>query len=231
VIKRFFPEGLTTMKFEIPYFGINLGIDSEAISGLSSEALRQAKVFPPDWKIVRKEVGPRLLQGFTFENGVAFFANEDYLSFAEIPLKDSPATSQLPNIVRAYVNSVSHLTYESITIEMKGHFEITEEDDLLILRSLRNTLWTRLGDLSSAEMQLVYEFEDCLCELSIMKREFYEGESSINVITFFAEFEHPVEAGSSEEQRHSIDVVLRSVGTDLERYRKMADLVIGKEVL
>jgi hypothetical protein len=228
-----FPESSTRMKIEVPYFGIELSIDPASLPGLSSDSLRQMKVIPSDWQVEGEESGPRFLSGFSFKNGVSFLANENTLRFSESPREKSLIGTRVPKLVRSYVASMPHLVYQSVDIQFMGHFrETKKEDSLFIAKSLEQSPWGTLGgSLTDAELGLQYAFDDCLCELSVKRMQFGKGDDSyVGVITFFAEFKHPIRAKSVKKRLTSINSVLDSIGADLDHYRKMAtQLITGKK--
>jgi hypothetical protein len=219
------------MKIEVPYFGIELSIDPGSLQGLSSESLRQMKIVPPDWKVEGEELAPRLLSGFSFENGVSFIANDDTLAFSEPLYKKPLADTCLSKIVRAYVASMPHLGYQSVDIQIMGHFKGTEKHRTLFLTaSLEQSSWSTLGNLFDAELELEYDFGDCLCELSVKRMRFSEKDgSSVGVITFFAKFRHPINAKSVKKRLALVNAVLDSVDTDLNRYQKMAKQLVNRK--
>ncbi|MGO9567423.1 MAG: hypothetical protein ACLP5H_07790 [Desulfomonilaceae bacterium] len=220
------------MKIEVPYFAIELGIDPESLSGLSSESLRQMKIFPSGWKIEGEKSGPRFLSGFSFENGVSFLANEDTLRFSEPPHEKSLIGTHVPKIVRTYVASMPHLVYLSVDIQFMGHFrETKKEGSLFIARSLEQSPWGALGgSLVNAELGLQYVFGDSLCELSVKRMQFGKGDDSyVGVITFFAKFVHFVEAKSVKKRLALINSILDDMNTDLNRYQSMANQLMSKK--
>jgi hypothetical protein len=220
------------MKFEVPYYAIELSINPRSLLGLSSESLRQMKIFPLSWKTDREDTGPRCLSGISFENGVSFFANESTLRFSEPPSKKSLIGIRVPKMVRAYVAGMPDLEYELVNIQIMGHFrETKKEDRLFIIKSIKQSLWNTLGNLTDVELKLEYLFDDCLCELSVKRMWFgKEDEPSVEVITCFAEFQHPIEGKSTKKRLASINSVLDNINTDLNHYQEIvARLVNGKE--
>lgn len=213
------------IKIEIPYLAIGLTIDPTFLRGLQSETLLRTGVIPSDWAVSEEEIGPHLMSSFSFENGVTFVARDQDLRFAQAlrgtPLKDS----FIPQVVRAYVRSMPELEIRSVKIQIMGHFKTEPSEQnraRFLVDSLKGSPWSSLGHLKDAELDLTYDFGDCACELTV-KRMIFSEDVNTPVVTFFAEFEHSIEANTTEDRLSLVTSIIDNWPTDIGRYDQMVD--------
>ena len=209
--------------FEANQFEIVLEIGSPWPKELSLDFFRNSGIVPSDWEPEPTPLVPRFLGGFTFSNGVGFFADGSEFRFVETIASKKPDDFFVPRMAISYLGAVRQCDFSAVRFELRGHVEIENDEELrafVLDRLLAEGPW-RSSDprLIDAQTMLVYDFGDAQCTLTIKKTFFQPGkEAQRDVLAFFATFTHAAVGDSAQERFESSVKLVADWRTDFDRY-------------
>ncbi len=217
-------------KLEIHQIEIIVRSAGDPLSALGAESLTRAGVVPEDWEVAdeQPEYPGRIVSSVLFANGVGFLVRSNELRFAQVFGSQELDKTLMPKVAADYLVRFGSGDYFSVAIEIRGHVEVTREEDAatyLVGRLLGDGPWKEIDfHPIDASFTLAYVLDSVVLDLDIRWMVFQVGEEeSKPVIRFLGSFEHEISDGSSEVRLGKVLDVINGWRADLDHFRDIVN--------
>jgi hypothetical protein len=193
---------------------------------LNPDFLKYNDIVPKEWELEGPPLCVEPVSQVKFKNGISIIAQLNKLIFVEPTDASSPDQAGAPRIARKYLETLPHVDYRAIGINIRGHVKLDGEET--IRKYLAETLvspgpWREFGKAPlRAEIKFKYTLEKCECNLTVEEAPFEaSGAKAIPVVAFSANFHHEVGGNTKEERLSNLYQIIETWQNDLNTYREL----------
>lgn len=212
---------------EIQELAIVIAVKNHNPAILNLDFLKYSGIVPAEWEVARPPISTNQASQVTFQDGVSILVESNKITFLEaIAAKDFKEV-KIPAIARKYVETLSHVDYQALGINFRGHVLFDKEGqtarNYIFETLLSPGSWQEVGKAPvQAAMRFVYSLEQAKLTLDINEVGLQLPEKEVlPAVLFSANFTHAIAGDSQSERLHALSQVIGEWQLDLETYREI----------
>lgn len=226
---------MNKINFELKEFLIVLAAKNNNPTVLNPDFLKYNKIVPNEWILASPPICIEPMARVEFQNRIAITCEPEKIIFAQYILnKESIEKTPLPSISSKYINTLSHVNYTAVGINLNGHMLFENDDEAIKFihnKFLKRGTWDEYANGSfKAGIDFSYNFEQKIFNVSLKNALYKVGnEKHIQVVVASSNSHHDI-ANSDEAKR--IDGAIKVINDwkeDLNAYLNFIDGVTKNE--
>ena len=195
---------------------------------LNPDFLKHNDIVPPNWELASPPICAEPVAEVRYKNGINIVAQLEKLIFSQTLADRSLGDAQVPEIMVRYIETLPHVDYRAVGINVKGHVVVDTEEEAqgyILDNLIAQGPWKRFDDKRpSVSVHFSYLIQEGSLNITVEKGLLpLSNEKHLPVVIFTSNFHRDITGEFSREKVVKLKEVIQSWRKDIETFRSLVE--------